>query len=217
MGAKSTGTAGTRRAVRWAVAAGAAALLLAGCGGDAEGKATALDKAQVTSVLPDKDALAGWDLMEDSSVAPMNDLARRNFCASAGNKGCEDSLFMGSASFIREDEQSRARFWMVAYEDEKAAEAAYDVLWKNTARTAGRDEADLGPVGARRDAVGGPVGYDGSYGITGQIRVGTALLWVASDARSEKKLDKDRAKDLAALFSDRAQQAQNGDEPSAKL
>ncbi|MEV0021879.1 hypothetical protein AB0H45_06565 [Streptomyces atroolivaceus] len=209
--------AGTRSRVRWTVAAGAAALLLSGCGGDAEAEATALDKAQVASVLPDKDALPDWDFTEDPSVAPMNEVARRNFCASAGNKGCEDSLFVGSSSFVREDEQARARFWMVAYEDEKAAEAAYDVLWKNTARTAGRDEAGLGPVGARRDAVGGPVGHDGAYAITGQIRVGTALLWVSSDARSEEKIDKDLAKDLAALFSDRAQQAQNGGEPSAGL
>jgi len=213
MGANSARTAGTR----WAAAAGAAALLLTGCGGGAEDEATALDRAQVTSVLPDEDGLAGWDSAEDSSVAPMDDVARRNFCASAGNKGCERSLFLGSASFVREDEQSRARFWMVAYEDEKAAEAAYDVLWKNTARTAGRDDADLGPVGARRDAVGGPIGYDGAYGVTGQIRVGAALLWVSSDARSEKKLDKTLVKDLAALFSDRAQQAQNGEEPSAAL
>ncbi|MFE5238864.1 MULTISPECIES: hypothetical protein [unclassified Streptomyces] len=213
MGTTSVKAAG----IRWA-AAGAAVLLLTGCGGGGgDDKATALDKAQVTSVLPDEGALPDWKFSEDPSAAPMSEAARKNFCPSTEGEGCEDSSFFGSVSFQRDDENARARFWMVAYKDEKAAEAAYDVLWKNTARTAGRDEADLGSVGARSDAVAGPVGYDGAYGVTGQIRVGTALLWVASDARSEKALDKDLVKDLAALFSDRAQQAQNGDDPSAKL
>ncbi|MFD9499551.1 hypothetical protein [Streptomyces sp. NPDC060035] len=205
---------------RWqarCAAAGAAALLLVGCGGDADAKATPLDEAQVASVLPDPAALPGWDRTEDPSTAPMNKTARRSFCTTAGNKGCEQSLFMGSVSFVREDENARARFWMVAYKNEKAARNAYDVLWKNTARTAGRGKADLGPVGARRNAVSGAQGYGGSYALTGQIRVGTALLWVASDARTKDMFDKDLTKDLAALFSDRAQQAQDGTKPTAAL
>lgn len=212
----STRVTGKRWRARCA-AAGAAALLLVGCGGDADARATALDEAQVASVLPDTAALPGWDRTQDPSTAPMDKLARRNFCATAGNKGCEESLFMGSVSFLREDEKTGARFWMVAYKDEKAAQDAYDVLWKNTARTAGRGKAGLGPVGARRNAVSGPLGYDGSHAVTGQIQVGTTLLWIGSDARTEDTLDKNLAKDLAALFSDRAQQAQDGTKPRAAL
>ncbi|WP_327116946.1 hypothetical protein OG206_17155 [Streptomyces sp. NBC_01341] len=201
--------------IRWA-AAGAAALLLAGCGGT-EDEATALDKAQVASVLPDESALPGWNVSEKPSAAAMGEAGRRAICLSAEGEGCEDSAFLGSVSLLRDDESASTRFWLVAYKDEKAAEAAYDVLWTQTSRNAGRDEADLGAVGAERDAVAGPSGYDGAYAVTGQIRVGTALLWVSSDARSEKALDEDLVKDLAALFSDRAQQAQNGEEPSARL
>ncbi|WP_329038970.1 hypothetical protein OHT61_15770 [Streptomyces sp. NBC_00178] len=211
MGTTPMRTAG----IRWA-ATGAAALLLAGCGA-AEDAATALDKAQVASVLPDEDALPGWGITKKPSAAAMDEVGPGAVCLSAKNEGCEDSAFLGSVSFQRDDENARASFWMVAYKDEKATEAAYDVLWKQTARTAGKDEADLGSPGAERDAAAGPMGYDGAYAVTGQIRVGTALLWVSSDARSEKALDRDLVKDLAALFSDRAQQAQNGEEPSARL
>lgn len=213
----STRSTGKRWQARCA-AAGAAALLLAGCGGaDADAKATALDKAQVASVLPDTAALPGWNRTEDPSTAPMDKTARSALCATSGNKGCEESVFMGSVSFLRKDKNASARFWMVAYKNEKAARNAYDVLWKTTARTAGRSKADLGQVGARRDALSGTQSYDGSYSLTGQIRVGTTLLWVASDARNEDAFDKNLVKDLAALFSDRAQQAQNGTEPTAAL
>ncbi|MEE1739911.1 hypothetical protein [Streptomyces sp. BE147] len=208
---------------RWSVrcaAAGAAALLLTGCGGGdkgSDGKATALDKSQVAALLPDQDAMPGWKRSGDSSTAPMNDLAKSNICPNKGHAGCEDSSYMGSVSFEREDREAAVRFWLVAFEDEKAADAAYDVLWKATARTNGGEKADLGTVGDERDARTGPQGYSGAHSVTGQIRVGTTVLWAATDAPSEAKLDKGLAKDLAALFAQRSQQAQDGDEPSAGL
>ncbi|WP_328911166.1 hypothetical protein OG230_17505 [Streptomyces sp. NBC_00234] len=197
------------------VAAGAALLLLAGCGGS-DDKAAALDEAQVASVLPDQDAMPGWKRSEKAATSPMNDLMRSNLCANKGNKGCEESLFMGTVSFRNEKEKAGARFWMIAYKDEKAAEAAYDTLWKNTSRTTGPKKADLGQVGAERDARLGTQ-YGAGLSVTGQIRVGTAVLWLGSDALSEEAPDQELTEDLAALFSERAQQAQNGDKPSATL
>lgn len=200
------------------MAAATAALLLAACGGDGdtEDKATVLDEAQVASVLPDGDALPGWKRSEKASTSPMNDLMRSTLCANKGNKGCEESEFMGTVAFKNEKEKAGAYFWMIAYKDEKAAEAAYGTLWKSTARTAGPKKADIGQVGTRRDARLGAL-YGDALRVTGQIRVGTAVLWMNSDALRKGEPDKDLTKDLAALFAERAQQAQNGDEPSAKL
>ncbi|MGP3636943.1 hypothetical protein ACTU45_26935 [Streptomyces sp. 24-1644] len=204
------------RTARGAAVTVAALLLLAGCGGGTEDRAAALDEAQVASVLPDEGSMPGWERREKPSTGPMDDLMRGQLCANKGNKGCEDSLFMGSVSFVNEKEKAGARFWMIAYKDEKAAEAAYDVLWKSTARTTGPKKADIGQAGAERDARLGSQ-HGRSLSVTGQIRVGTAVLWMGSDAHSEEAPDKDLTKDLAALFSERAQQAQNGDEPSSKL
>lgn len=204
------------RTARGVSAAAAGLLLLAGCGGGTGDEAAALDEAQVASVLPDEDAMPGWERSEKASTSPMNDLARGSLCPSRGHEGCEKSLFMGSVSFVNENEKAGARFWMIAYEDEEAAEAAYDVLWKRTARTTGTDEADLGQVGEQRDARLGAQ-YGQGLSVTGQIRVGTAVLWMGSDARSEEKPDQELTEGLAALFSERARQAQNGDEPTAGL
>ncbi|MGW8889834.1 hypothetical protein [Streptomyces sp. NPDC055749] len=212
----STQAIGVHRTARGIAAAVAAGLLLAGCGGDTDDRATALDEAQVASVLPDEGSMPGWKHTEKAATSPMNDLMRSNLCANKGNKGCEESLFMGTVSFRNEKEKAGARFWMIAYKDEKAAEAAYDTLWKHTARTTGPKKADLGQPGAQRDARLGTQ-YGGALSVTGQIRVGTAVLWMGSDALSEEAPDKELTKDLAALFSERAQRAQNGDEPSAKL
>ncbi|OKI32887.1 hypothetical protein A6A29_20790 [Streptomyces sp. TSRI0281] len=210
----------------WSVrcAAAAAAALLVGCGSSgggggsgSDGEATALDKAQVAALLPDKAAMPGWKRRENASTSPMNALAKRTLCPVKGNAGCENSSYMGSVSFEREDRDAAVRFWLVAYKDEKAADAAYEVLWKHTARTNGREKADLGTLGDERDARSGPEGYGGAHSLTGQLRVGTTVLWAATDAPSEDTFDKDLAKDLAALFAERSQQAQNGEKPSAKL
>ncbi|MCX4675904.1 hypothetical protein OG413_11405 [Streptomyces sp. NBC_01433] len=216
----SMGSATRTWSVRCA-AAGVAAVLLVGCGsgggGDSDGKATALDKAQVAAMLPDKAAMPGWKRGENASASPMNDLAKSAICPVKGRAGCENSSYMGSVSFEREDRDASVRFWLVAYKDEKAADAAYEVLWKHTARTNGRDKADLGTLGDERDARSGPQGYGGAYGLTGQLRVGTTVLWAATDAPSKATFDKDLAKDLAALFAKRSQQAQDGEKPSAGL
>lgn len=214
----SMGSATRTWSVRCAAAAAAAALLV-GCGGsgDSDREATALDKAQVAALLPDTAAMPGWKRRENASTSPMNDLAKRTLCPVKGNAGCENSSYMGSVSFERENRDAAVRFWLVAYKDEKAADAAYEVLWKQTARTNGREKADLGPLGDERDARSGPQGYGGAYSLTGQLRVGTTVLWAATDAPSEDTFDKDLSKDLAALFAERSQQAQNGEKPSAKL
>ncbi|MFE4828920.1 hypothetical protein [Streptomyces sp. NPDC056672] len=194
--------------------------VLAACGGaEREDTASALDEAQVRSVLPDAPSMPGWKTAKKASTGALDStFTRSTICPNKGNKGCEASLFLGSASYESDAGDAHASLWMVAYEDEKAAEAGYDVLWKDTARKTGREKADLGPVGEERNARRGPLGYsDDAEAITGQIRVGTAILWLSADARDNDGLDSGFVQDIAALFAERARQAQNGQDPSAGL
>ncbi|MFE1960559.1 hypothetical protein [Streptomyces sp. NPDC059479] len=210
-----------RRQWQWYVRAagtGLGAVLLAGCGGEQADTAAPLDQAQVRSVLPDAKAMPGWKTAEKPSAGALDtEFKKSSVCPNEGNKGCEGSRFLGSVTFERADSDALAGLWMVAYEDEQAAEAAYDVLWKDTAQKAGKEKADLGSAGEERDALRGAVGPQGTQGITGQIRVGTTILRLDASARDEDQLDKGFVKDIAALFAHRAQQAQNGETPSATL
>ncbi|MYZ36888.1 MULTISPECIES: hypothetical protein [unclassified Streptomyces] len=194
------------------------AVLLAGCGGEQADTAAPLDQAQVRSVLPDAKAMPGWKTAEKPSAGALDsEFMRNGVCPSEGNKGCEGSRFLGSVTFGRADNDALVDLWMVAYEDEQAAVAAYDVLWKDTARKAGKEKAELGAAGEERDALRGAVGPQGAQGITGQIRVGTTILRLDTSARHEDELNRGFVQDIAALFARRAQQAQNGETPTAAL
>ncbi|MFJ2090618.1 hypothetical protein ACIOEW_15330 [Streptomyces sp. NPDC087901] len=217
---------------RWYVrgaAAGAAALLLAGCGASDTGsgsgsgtgtgedaKAAWIDQSSMRTVLPDVRAMPGWKTTEAPSTAPLTERLRKSLiCPNKSNTGCERARFLGSVSFRRDDDRAETRFWMVTYQDERDADLAYDILWKDTWGKNGTENVDIGTVGAERGATGGTAGRNAD-GFTAQIRVGTVILWVGSSAATGSA-DKDFAKDVTAMFAERAQQAQNGEEPSSAL
>ncbi|MFD4941550.1 hypothetical protein ACFVYE_12530 [Streptomyces sp. NPDC058239] len=227
----STGAARSTRRTRAGVmavraaAAACATLLLAACGGGADAgsggdaKAAWLAEDQVKAVLPDQAAMPGWQVTERPASGSMDTkLMVSQFCPGAGTQGCERSRFFGSAAFRRDDDKAEARFWLLTYQDELDAKAAYEVLWRDAWRKSGTENVDLGTVGRQRAASAGPAGRHGEA-VTGQIRVGTAILWIGASGSTvaPDRLDKDFPKRIAALFAERAQQAQNGDKPSAAL
>ncbi|MER6161608.1 hypothetical protein ABT147_39840 [Streptomyces sp. NPDC001868] len=215
------------RNYRWCVAI--AALLLTGCGGDAEsdswnGKAVALTKEQVRETLPDGGAMTGWkkSARPKTATAAMDELARGEFCPVNDRAGCENSRFYGISTFRRDDSAAVVHFLIIAYDSEQAAREAYDVLWNGyygkrvglRART-----FSLGPIGEKRDARFGSSAFHGEPGTVTQTRVGTTLLWTMADStdRNEDAVNEDSARDLATMLAKRARQAQNGDTPSAAL
>ncbi|WP_406452092.1 hypothetical protein OG782_17775 [Streptomyces sp. NBC_00876] len=217
---------------RWYVrgaAAGAAALLLAGCGAADSGagagedaKAAWIDQSRMRTVLPDAQAMPGWTTTGAASTTPMTDRMTKNLiCPNKSKTGCERARFLGSVTFRRDDDKAEARFWVVTYQEEQDADFAYDSLWKDTWSKNGTRNVDIGTVGAERGATGGTAGRH-AEGFTAQVRVGTVILWVGGSAATDAKgvadpADKDFAKDATAMFAERAQQAQNGEEPSAAL
>ncbi|MET8695323.1 hypothetical protein ABZV65_22590 [Streptomyces bauhiniae] len=211
---------------RWVLAV-AAALLLAGCGGGAQsdswnGKEVALTKEQVRATLPDGGAMTGWKGAIRPVATDMDKLYRSQACPIDHNAGCENSRFYGAAAFRRDDSAANVTFLIIAYDSEQAARKAYDVLWNRYygKRAGARARTfSLGPIGERRDARYGSLGYRGAPSTVTQARVGTTLLWTMMDSTS-KDIDavtEDATRDLTTVLARRAQEAQNGEAPSATL
>jgi hypothetical protein len=210
---------------RW-YAATAAALLLTGCGGaesgSGTGKAVALTKEQVRETLPDREAMTGWKESARPTAVEMDKLYRSQACPIKDKAGCENSRFYGASTFRRDDDAATVTFLIIAYDSERAAREAYDVLWDGYygKRVGQRAKAlSLGPIGDERDARLGSSGFHGEPGAVTQTRVGTTLLWTLADSMDEDKdgVDEDGVRDLAAVLAERARQAQDGDAPSAAL
>ncbi|NEC39639.1 hypothetical protein G3I66_41915 [Streptomyces rubrogriseus] len=216
----------TRRMYRW-YAGAAVALLLTGCGESPESDSTtgraALTKEQVGLTLPDGEVMTGWKQSFQPTAIEMNELYRSQACPINGNAGCENSRFFGAATFQRESPTASVTFQIVAYDSEKSAQDAYDVLWDgyydNQASVTGQKARTLklGPIGDQHDARLGTSGFHGEPGAVTQTRVGTTLLWTMEKAAHKGDIDEDSIRDLASMLAKRSQQAQNGNEPSAGL
>ncbi|MFF1922273.1 hypothetical protein ACFVW8_17100 [Streptomyces sp. NPDC058221] len=229
-----------RRGKRWGIrsaAAGTAALLLVGCGsgsgagnGSGGGKAggdshaKALGKAEVTSVMPDAKAVPGWRSVLEPSALPRNPEVPPPVCLTKSKKKhaatCDRITFWGVSGYARTSDAASLNFWALAYKDEKTADAAYDAL----AEYYGGDRVGVGAVpvpigepGQDRTANRAEVGSMGGPGTITQIRVGTTVLGFGTGSQGRKALPDEQVEALAAMFAERAQQAQDGDKPSATL
>ncbi|MER6346496.1 hypothetical protein ACWC10_16345 [Streptomyces sp. NPDC001595] len=209
---------------RWGVAI-VAALLLAGCGGGAEsdsgdGKAAVLTKEQAQETLPDGEAMTGWKESARPTAVEMDKLYRSQACPIKNNAGCESSRFYGASTFRHDDNAATVTFLIIAYDSEQAARKAYDTLWDGYyGKRAGQRAKtfEIGPIGDERDARFGSSGFRGEPGAVTQTRVGTTLLWTETTSAHKGGIDEDAVRDLAAVLAERAQQAQNGDTPTAAL
>jgi hypothetical protein len=205
------------------LAAGAVALLLAGCGGgDAE--AAALDKGQVASVLPDAKAVPGWrNHMKPDAQKPVPDFPPPVCVARTKEQretACAPVTSWGASAFVRKADATTLNFWALAYKDEKAADAAYDVLikWYGGDRVGqNAEKVEIGGPGAEREANRAAVGTMAGPATIAQVRVGTTVLGISTGTSGKAVVPDKEVKAFAAMFAERAQQAQNGEKPSAAL
>jgi hypothetical protein len=224
MGGK--GFAGIRgsRGSQVLLAAGAAALLLAGCGGGGDTEAAALDRKQVASVLPDAKAVPGWrNYMKPEAQKPIPEYPPPVCMATTKEKrkaACDTITSWGTSAFVRKQDATTLNFWIFAYEDEKTADAAYDVLigWYGGDRVGqGARKVELGDIGDDREANRAAVGTMGGPATIAQIRVGTTVLGISTGTQNKATVPDEQVEEFAAVFAERAQQAQSGEKPSAKL
>ncbi|MEU1469491.1 hypothetical protein ABZ434_14855 [Streptomyces sp. NPDC005761] len=208
-------------------ASGTAALLLAGCGGvngGGEAAAKALSKAEVASVLPGAKAVPGWrTLLEPDAQEPVPEYPP-TVCQVPDRKKrattCGGITYYGVSGFARRPDGTSLNFWALAYKDEKAADAAYDAL----AAYYGGDRVGIGAVpvkigepGAERVSHRAEVGTMGGPATITQIRVGTTVLGISTGNQGKKEVSGQEVKAFAVMFADRAQQAQDGEKPSAGI
>ncbi|MEV0785171.1 hypothetical protein AB0I52_19805 [Streptomyces sp. NPDC050423] len=218
----------SRPGKRWYVrgmAGGAAALLLAGCGGGGgDSAAKALGKAEVASVLPDAKAVPGWRTAMKPQAEARNPELPPPACVTTSKKkhrtACDPVTFWGASAYVRESDAASLNFWTLAYEDEKTAGAAYDAL----AEYYGGDRVGvdavpvpIGEPGQERVSNRAKTGTMGGPATLTQVRVGTTVLGVSTGSQGTSALSDDQVKALAAMFAERARQAQDGDRPSAAL
>lgn len=205
----------------WPFTAGTGAVLLAliaGCGGGGGGEAAALSEQQIELAVPDAKAVPGWETISARASGSMKEeTLRKSLCPKKGQEACEGARFMGTARF-KGAEQMQVGFWAIAYQDEKSAESAYDLHWDWYRKGLAEPKSvALGSLGEQRNAEQGVNGYQGHRRAVAQVRVGTVVLWASLDASRETGIDAGLVKDLASVFAVRAEEAQDGKTPTAKL
>lgn len=220
----------SRPGKRWYVrgaAAGAAALVLAGCGGGGAGGAgrvKALTKAEVASVLPDAKAMPGWRTqLEPDAQEPVAEYPP-TVCLTTDRKKrattCGKITSYGVAGYVRRPDGTLLNFWAFAYKKEKEADTAYEALaeyYGGDRVGVGAEPVEIGEPGAEREANRAGMGTMGGPATITQIRVGTTVLGVSSGNQGKKAVSDQEVKAFAAMFAERAQQAQNGEKPTAAL
>ncbi|WP_326737321.1 hypothetical protein [Streptomyces sp. NBC_01022] len=214
---------------RWYIrgaAAGAAALLLAGCGsgGGDDAAAKALGKAEVSSVLPDAKAVPGWRSVLTPDAQEPNPEFPPSVCLSVNKKkratACDHITYWGASAYAHKPDGTSLNFWTLAYKDEKSADAAYDALaeyYGGDRVGVGAVPVDIGDPGSEHVANRAEMGTMGGPATITQLRVGTTVLGISTGTQGKKTVSDQEAKDFAAMFAERAQQAQNGEKPSSAL
>ncbi|MCC3650864.1 hypothetical protein LIX60_05105 [Streptomyces sp. S07_1.15] len=211
---------GRHAGIRLAWAAGSV-LLLTACGVSADGnEARALTGDDIQAVLPDREALPGWQEFGEPLVLEDRAQYKHRACPTEGFRGCEGSRSFGLVQFRSgDDRKTLVGYRITAYRDEQTAATAYDVLWKGHYRRAGGPGArklDVGKPGDERNARLGTAG-SGGPGALVQVRVGTALVVVDVSGIRGGDLGASLVKDLTGVISERAQQALNGEDPAGRL
>ncbi|MFI6962035.1 hypothetical protein [Streptomyces sp. NPDC050255] len=207
-------------------AARAALLLLAGCGSgeDGGGAAKALGKAEVSSVLPDAKAVPGWWSVLTPDAQEPNPEFPPSVCLSVNKKkratACDHITYWGASAYARKPDGTSLNFWTLAYKDEKSADAAYDALaeyYGGDRVGVGAVPVDIGEPGDEREANRAEMGTMGGPATITQLRVGTTVLGISTGNQGKEAVSDQEVKEFAAVFAERAQQAQNGEKPSAAV
>ncbi|WP_328895026.1 hypothetical protein [Streptomyces sp. NBC_00236] len=214
------------RYIRGAAAGAVLLLLVAGCGSgdDGGGAAKALGKAEVSAVLPDAKAMPGWRTqLEPDAQEPVREYPPTVCLTKDKAKratACGKITYYGVAAYVRKPDVTSLNYWVLAYPDEKTADTAYDAIveyYGGDRVGVGAVPVDIGEPGDEREANRAGMGTMGGPATITQLRVGTTVLGISTGTQGKKAVSDQEVKEFAAVFAERAQQAQNGEKPSAAV
>ncbi|MFD8914858.1 hypothetical protein [Streptomyces sp. NPDC059575] len=204
---------------RTAAALCASLALLTGCGSDTG--AAPLSAKQAEAVLPDAEALPGWNAYLDPAAYPLKKAQSigASRCQGEGRISCAHVQIAGASGLRREGEPELS-FFIQTYEDSDAAKSAYPAVWKAWSALVPKARAvRVGDLGEQSDAVAGwgASGAEGSKGTLVQVRVGDAIMLTSSEALPDVRTTDAFAVKVAGVFAERAEQVRDGETPSAAL
>ncbi|MER7173600.1 hypothetical protein [Streptomyces mesophilus] len=195
-------------------------VLLTGCGGGGGTEsAEPLTAKQVEAVLPDDAAMSGWKV-STRAAEPLPRISRAGVCGVAEEKKtpCDGLRFYSQGQYTAPDQQFSVIVSVFAAKDTDGAEPAYDELWQRVLKSGAKPEKiDSGVLGDEHDAFKSAYGRAGGPVAQIQVRVGANVLQITGEAAPDKELDVDAVVDVAAVVTERAEQAGRGDSPSAAL
>ncbi|WP_199552586.1 hypothetical protein [Streptomyces sp. N35] len=199
---------------------GAAAVLLAGCGGGGgdEPADKPLGKKQLDAVLPDAKAMSGWKVAARLPAEPLPEVSRTTLCG--GHKSACDGLrSFAQSTYTDPGKEFSVLVSVFAAEDAAGAEPAYDRLWERVEESVGQSKGlEAGTLGDEHYALQTEYGRTGGPAAQIQVRVGATVLQITGEAlRPGNALDLDAVVDVATVVTERAEQAGRGEAPSAVL
>lgn len=210
----------TRRRLRPTLTAtAAAALLLTGCGGAAEGTTAAkpiatLKARHVKAALPDKAALPGWTQVGKGLVDTDSYL-----CRVVARDACKGVTATGTTNFVRgakrTDKWLRFSFNVYSCRTDDDARRLYKKLPAYDARP---DTKKIPPLGDESTASATVLG-NAQQSVSvfhDKVRVGTTVAWTYAMG-SKKAVTTERAEMAAELQTDRVRQAHDGLKPTASV
>ncbi|MFI2719905.1 hypothetical protein ACH5AI_26775 [Streptomyces collinus] len=193
-------------------------VLLSSCAGGKADRAESLDAQQATATLPDARALPEWDVRIEPVAHPWKKAQELGIgrCLQGPNE-CSKIQVAGVSAF--HGRGPKIDFMLLAYTDSATAESAYEPVWKAWREwsTKPRDLA-LGDIREESDGLTtvGNSWKEESKLLIAQVRVGSVIMLTFGEAESGVTMGK-TLKQSAAVFAERAEQAQDGQTPSAAL
>jgi hypothetical protein len=192
--------------------------VLVGCGEGAD-EDSPLSAQEATSVLPGGKAVSGWDVAAAPSAYVQKKALEFGLTSCYTKASCENVRFAGRSVFIKAQKPG-ITFSILTYQDAETAQLAYASVWEAwNDRVPAAKRVNLGKIGDRNNAVTGldVSGVPGSKSVLSQVRVGSVILLTHGAAAPKVELSDSLIGRCATAFAERAQQAQDGETPSAGL
>ncbi|MFF5535362.1 hypothetical protein ACFY71_23230 [Streptomyces cinerochromogenes] len=181
-----------------------------------------LNAAQTRAVLPDAASVPGWKTTIEPVAYPLEKakgLGLARCFQEAEQDSCSRVRFIGASGF-HQQKKPVVSFMVQTYRDPATARAAYATVWKTWKRWVPAPKAmAVGQLGDQRNAlVGlGSSAVKGTKGLMILVREGSVIMLSMAESGTHVDMADSFLTRFAEVFTQRAEEAQAGKEPSAGI